>query len=218
MKTVNELNQRREAQMKQIKTISEDEIQKMIVWIRTNKNCNGGEATRLRNNLLFCLMLDAGLRVGEVTKLIWNDIWDTQGPVYALHVRAEITKTHSARYVPLTGRIKEAIRLIVEIWCISCDDIRAQRMWTGLELCLKISTRQVERIIKKASLEAIGRAITPHVLRHTFASRLMRTSSIRVVQELLGHKRITSTQIYTHPNSTDLTLAINSLDCLSPEK
>lgn len=198
--------------MKQIKTISEDEIQKMIVWIRMNKDCNGGEAVRLRNYLLFCLMLDAGLRVGEVTKLIWYDLWQPGGPVHTLHVRSEITKTHSARYVPLSGHIKEAIRLIVTQWCYSSDDIQERAIWVGLDKFLQISSRQVERIIKKASRAAIDRAITPHVLRHTFASRLMRTSSIRVVQELLGHKRITSTQIYTHPNSTDLTKAIYSLD------
>lgn len=204
--------------MKQIKTISEDEIQKMIVWIRTNKNCNGGEATRLRNNLLFCLMLDAGLRVGEVTKLAWNDLWQAGGIVHTLRVRAEITKTRSTRYIPLSGRIKEAIQLLFTQWCSSEYYGPERDLPSGIEGVAKISTRQIERIIKKASTEAIGRAITPHVLRHTFASRLMRTSSIRVVQELLGHTRITSTQIYTHPNSTDLTIAINSLDCSSPEK
>ncbi len=203
--------------MKQIQTISEDEILKMIIWIHTNKDCCGGEATRLRNYLLFCLMLDAGLRVGEVTKLIWADLWQPGGPVHTLYIRAEITKTHSARYIPLAGRIKEVIELIFEHWCLSSGDIPGRGMPAGLGDILQITTRQVERIIARASTESIGRAITPHVLRHTFASRLMRTSSIRVVQELLGHKRITSTQVYTHPNSTDLTIAINSLDCKQME-
>jgi len=203
--------------MKQLKTISEDEIQKLIVWFRMNNDCTGGEATRLRNYLLFCLMLDAGLRVGEVTKLAWADLWQQDGPVHTLYVRTEITKTHSARYVPLTGRIKEAIKLIVDRWCSFVNKCEETVFPYGLSGFLNITTRQVERIIKKASTAAIGRSISPHVLRHTFASRLMRTSSIRVVQELLGHKRITSTQIYTHPNSTDLTTAINSLDSKTAE-
>lgn len=204
--------------MKQVKTISEDEIQKMIVWIRTNKSSNGGEATRLRNSLLFCLMLDAGLRVGEVAKLCWSDLWQPGGIVHTLLVRGEITKTHAARYVPLSGRIKEAVQLLFTYWCSDKDFGPERCLPNGLEGVANISPRQIERIIKKASKAAIARAITPHVLRHTFASRLMRTSSIRVVQELLGHKRITSTQIYTHPNSSDLTKAIYSLEFDDEEK
>ncbi len=75
-----------------------------------------------------------------------------------------------------------------------------------------ITPRTIQRIIKKASFQAFGREIHPHVLRHTFASRLMRTTNIRIVQQLLGHKSIQSTQIYTHPNHDDLTTAIKSLE------
>ncbi|GAH69734.1 unnamed protein product, partial [marine sediment metagenome] len=52
----------------------------------------------------------------------------------------------------------------------------------------------------------------PHMLRHTFASKLMRVTSMRTVQELLGHSSITSTQIYTHPNEDDKKKAIKGLD------
>ena len=75
-----------------------------------------------------------------------------------------------------------------------------------------ITTRQVERIILTASMKALNRPIHPHVLRHTFASRLMKRTNIRVVQQLLGHTSITSTQIYTHPDSDDLQKAINDID------
>ncbi|GAH96402.1 unnamed protein product, partial [marine sediment metagenome] len=56
------------------------------------------------------------------------------------------------------------------------------------------------------------REIHPHILRHTFATRLMSKTSMRVVQELLGHKNLSSTQIYTHPNNADLQEAIDSLN------
>jgi integrase/recombinase XerC len=49
------------------------------------------------------------------------------------------------------------------------------------------------------------------MLRHTFATNLMRTTNARVVQQLLGHKNLSSTQIYTHPNQQDLKKAIDSL-------
>jgi len=81
-----------------------------------------------------------------------------------------------------------------------------------------LTTRQIERIIGNAGEKAFGRWINPHILRHTFASRLMRTVNSRVVQELLGHKHLASTQIYTHPNHQDLRNAIDSISTKTPEK
>jgi len=76
---------------------------------------------------------------------------------------------------------------------------------------LPITTRQVERIIKHAAIASIGRPANPHMLRHTFATKLMRITNVRVVQELLGHRNLSSTQIYTHPNQDDFAAAIRNL-------
>jgi len=75
-----------------------------------------------------------------------------------------------------------------------------------------LTTRQVERIIRTAALKSIGRPVHPHVLRHTFASKLMSVCNERIVQELLGHQSITSTQIYTHPNEDDKKKAIQDVE------
>ena len=53
--------------------------------------------------------------------------------------------------------------------------------------------------MRKATLQVLGRSYSPHALRHTFATRLMRKSDIRTVQEALVHSSLSSTQIYTHP-------------------
>jgi integrase/recombinase XerD len=59
-----------------------------------------------------------------------------------------------------------------------------------------------------------GIRITPHMLRHTFATRMMATASASTVQLLLGHKRLSSTQIYLHPTLKHCIDAVSSQKCL----
>ena len=101
---------------------------------------------------------------------------------------------------------------MVEYWWAGSDDICEFYAFTTKNIDKPLSTRQVERIIRAAALKCLGRPVHPHALRHTFASRLMRKTNARIVQELLGHKNLSSTQIYTHPNGEDLKDAINQID------
>lgn len=166
----------------------------------------------LRNYLIGLLMLDAGLRVGEVVSLLCTDLWFHDEPVHSLCVRKEIAKRQRERIIPLTGRIQRAIKGIANndrTWQTS-----AHSLWMFCEpnAALPLSRRQVQRFIKRAGMVAFNESIHPHVLRHTFATKLMLTCSIRVVQELLGHKNLSSTQVYTHPNHVDLKNAIANID------
>lgn len=157
------------------------------------------------------LMLDAGLRVGELCALKVHDLYFGDHAMSTLVLRPEITKTKQERCIPLTDRIIEAIEQMHRMayyWHQPNPDTPA---FCGYSQSFPLRTRTVEMIITQASKNAFGRAITPHTLRHTFATRLMQRTNIRVVQQLLGHKSIQSTQIYTHPNHDDLTNAIKSL-------
>ncbi len=166
----------------------------------------------LRNYLIGLLMLDAGLRVGEVTQLQVSDLWFRGEPVHSLCVRREIAKKKHERTIPLTGRIQRTIKACTNTFPDPEDADYPLWMFVEGENALPLSRRQVQRIIKRAGLRAFNESIHPHILRHTFATRLMSTCSIRVVQELLGHVNLSSTQIYTHPNHVDLKNAIANID------
>ena len=175
----------------------------------------------IRNYLLGCLMLEAGLRVGEAVALEFSDLYFNGAPVKAIIVRIPITKSKNERSVPVSPRLKEALEEYHKEYCKLCDFDCSHKAFGGKNLSTPLTTRQVERIINKAAWKALGRPVHPHVLRHTFASRLMRVTNARTVQELLGHEHLSSTQIYMHPNEQDKLKAItdmhNTLEQTQPD-
>lgn len=165
--------------------------------------------TYIRNRTMTLLMLDAGLRIGEMLSLRRTDLIIAGEPIDALTVHTLKTKDHAERTIPLSARLKDAIRELHDtVWYDK--DSHAERPAINVHSCdIALTPRQVQRIVGAASHKAFGRRINPHVLRHTFATKLMRRCNIRIVQHLLGHKSLSSTQIYTHPDADDLKNAID---------
>jgi len=164
-----------------------------------------------RDWLTILLMLDAGLRVGELVQLQLLDVYAVNQPVSTLCVRAETTKTKTCRYIPLTARLKTAIRAYCDQYFPQPTFKPSDWLFPSIPSTFHISTRSIQRRIFDLFFPICKRSITPHMLRHTFATRIMRTTNARVCQELLGHKKLSSTQVYTHPNHDDLTKAIDAL-------
>jgi len=158
------------------------------------------------------LMLDAGLRVGELTQLRQDQLWYVNGPVGSLVIEKSQAKNKVERTVPVTLRLHDAINRMQRDWWIQSTALGVRSAFYRTNCQYPLTTRQVQRIIKAAGADSIGREIHPHILRHTFATRLMTKTSMRVVQQLLGHSNLASTQIYTHPNNADLQEAIDSLN------
>ncbi len=157
-------------------------------------------------------MIDAGLRVGEVVKLRVINLFINNRPVTSIVLGTGNAEKGSTRIIPVTQRLSNALYNFNR--CLWSPEIFPPTAYAFSKRCglPPLSIRHIERIIKTASLKSIGRPITPHVLRHTFATNLMRVSDIRTVQSLLGHRSVTSTQVYTHPDQSDMVNAILKME------
>lgn len=197
-------------------TLTRSESQTLLAHLLQHNELYLSKQKRMRNYAMALIMLDAGLRVGELTQLKVWDLYFGDHPITTLILRPEITKTHVERLIPCSERIMDMANTLRQLYHPWKNARVTTYAFTGGTAGKPINVRTVEKVIEHASILSIDRKITPHTLRHTFATRLMQKTNIRVVQRLLGHKSITSTQIYTHPNHEDLTAAIAAIHERSP--
>lgn len=192
------------------KTLTADQsqafIEELVVCHGTTKQITKG----CRNLSMTILMLETGIRVGELCRLVIDDLWYAQQPVQNLVIRKEIAKNKQERQIPISTVLRAAIiDMDRRLWYPNIFNTSDYAFSSGAN-GKPLTTRTVERIILAAGRRAFHQDVTPHMLRHTFASRMMRKTNARVVQALLGHTSLQSTQIYMHPNMEDLKKAINS--------
>ncbi len=194
-------------------TESHQLLNAVLVKAGTEKQFRKG----IRNYTMALLMLDAGLRVGEVVQLRISDLWFNSQPVTSIIISADIAKNKTERIIPASVRLCAAIKNAqIHYW--TPESVSSNyHAFTRIHSYDPLTTRQVERIIRAAAMKSIGRPIHPHVLRHTFGTRVERKAGLRCAQELLGHKNVSSTQIYTHPNKDDLKNAIHEI-CEDPQE
>lgn len=141
-----------------------------------------------RNKAIVYLLLDSGLRLSELVNIKVSDIdfIDRSIKVFG--------KGSKDRYVFFTSKTLEKINNWMNYWKNIADCEYLFVNYKGE----KITPRSVEKIIKKLG-ELNGLNLHPHMLRHTFATELLnKGADIRLIQELLGHESLDTTQIYTH--------------------
>ena len=160
--------------------LSKDESKRMI-----NSTHN------LQHKLIMMFMYYAGLRLDEVVHIKWQDI-DLERKV--IHVKKAKGDRH--RIVFLHTQLEDAMKLF---------GIKN----SGLVFQSKNGAyckRTVQVMVKKCSKRAkIKKNVTPHTLRHSFATHLLESGAdIRYIQQLLGHKDLKTTQIYTHIANRDI--------------
>lgn len=162
----------------------------------------------VRDYTIGVLLLETGLRVNELVQLQVDDLSWSGSPVASLTVRPEIAKNHKERQIPISSRLSVAISgMNQKVW--EPDQASGGKYAFYMNDPQRhVTTRQVERIIAEAGRKACGRDVWPHMLRHTFATKVLGKSNTRVTQLLLGHSSLQSTQIYTHPDAEQLRKAV----------
>jgi site-specific recombinase XerC len=167
--------------------------------------------------LAFNLMLYAGLRIGETTHLAWCDLVISNTVVKAIALDPTNTKYHRQRTIPIGQRLRDRIGIIWDHLHRCTDMAPAHYALARVPNAPPRSARSLERTAKVIGAK-IGRPdVTPHMLRHTYATRMLKVTDLRTVQLLLGHARIQTTQLYTHPTHEDLTLAVAKFEAYTPE-
>lgn len=158
------------------------------------------EVISLRDMALLELLYGSGLRISEALGLDVKDIHPA-----SRHVRV-MGKGNKERIVPLSDSSVAAL----ERWLSARQSIPHAQGECAVFLGLRgkrLDRRQAARILEKHSQHAgIPQHLSPHDLRHSFATHLLEGGAdLRCVQELLGHSRISTTQRYTHLNLEALT-------------
>jgi len=170
-------------------TLSNEEVVAMIESIDLSK------AEGERNRAILETLYGSGLRVSELVNLKISNIYFNDG------IMRITGKGEKERLVPLGGIASKRISTYIK-------EVRIHaRIQKGAEDFVFLNNRgnhlsrvMIFNIVKKAAVDAkIKKSISPHTLRHSFATELIqRGADLRAVQDMLGHESITTTEIYTH--------------------
>jgi integrase/recombinase XerD len=149
----------------------------------------------------------AGLRVSEVASLKVSDIDSTR-----MLLRIEQGKGRKDRFAMLSPQLLELLR---DWWRIA-----RPRVWLfpGQNPVNHLTTRQLNRAVHAAAhMAEITKRVTPHTLRHSFATHLLEQNiDIRVIQVLLGHAKLDTTALYTRVATNTIRAVMSPLDRLTP--
>ena len=151
----------------------------------------------------------AGLRVSEVAKLQVDDVDSSR-----MLIRIRSGKGQKDRYVPLSKTLREVLRAY---WTVARP---TKWLFAGRQLDHYISTRTIERACQRAAREAgIRKRVTPHILRHSFATHLLENGTdICTIQKLLGHQNLKTTALYTHVSQAKIQSTTSPLDLLESDQ
>lgn len=159
----------------------------------------GEEPLQLRNKAIFELLYSSGLRVSELVQLDVENVQKQKGILRILG------KGSKERIVPVGEQAQFAIAYYLEHGRPLLVKEEAQALFLNRQ-GTRLTTRGVEYILEQYVKQgALKYKVTPHAFRHSFATHLLDNGAdLRVIQELLGHESLSTTQIYTEVSASHL--------------
>jgi len=173
------------------KSLNEDEVKNLISALDDYQSFDTpssySESLRLRNKLILALLYSSGLRVSELVPLK-TDILDMDERTVRIRGKGE-----KDRIVLFDQNTKVLMEEYLEKRSNDSEYLFVNRSGNHL------TPRYVQMMIKDyARIAGIKKKVTPHILRHSFATHLLKNGvDIRAIQQLLGHSNLSTTQIYT---------------------
>lgn len=157
--------------------LSSEEVKKLIDGVEN-----------MKHKCMIQLLYGSGIRVSEMLHLKVKDV-DSENMV--IHIRKSIGDK---------GRVVMLSKVLLEQLNVYYTKYRPNKLLIEGQSGGMYSARSVQIVVKNAALKAgIKKQVTPNILRHTFATHLLEAGTdIRHIQQLLGHKSIKTTEIYTH--------------------
>ncbi|WP_410504262.1 site-specific tyrosine recombinase XerD [Ligilactobacillus salivarius] len=174
--------------------LTKEEVEKLL------HSPNTSQVLGLRDRAMLELMYATGLRISEIINLKLEDLHLTMGTLQTLG------KGHKERIVPVGDEaIKWVNRYLEEARPKLLKQKRSNYLFLnfhGNNLTRQGVWKNLKAEVRKAGIQ---KNITPHTLRHSFATHILENGAdLRIVQELLGHADISTTQIYTHLSNKQL--------------
>ncbi|MDH5933298.1 tyrosine recombinase XerC [Vibrio splendidus] len=167
------------------KNLDVDEVGQLL-------DVNEDDPLSIRDRAMMEVMYGAGLRLAELVGINLKDVLGRQGEIRV------IGKGDKERKAPFSGLAKEW----VDKWLKVRGDLASpgEKALFVSKLGTRISHRSVQKRMEEwGKKQSVASHISPHKLRHSFATHVLESSqNLRAVQELLGHENISTTQIYTH--------------------
>jgi integrase/recombinase XerD len=173
------------------KSLNEAEVRNLIHAVDCDDYENGDSplqrSIKLRNKVILALLYSSGLRVSELVSLKVDDV---EAGDRTIRIRG---KGEKDRIVLFNDETKSLIENYLDIRINKGEYLFLNRFGNPL------TPRYIQMMIKNyAELAGINKKVTPHILRHSFATHLLKNGvDIRAIQQLLGHSNLSTTQIYT---------------------
>ncbi len=173
------------------KSLNETEVKNLINAVECNlhspEESHGQKCIKLRNKVILALLYSSGLRISELVSLKSDDV-DPDDRTIRIRGKGE-----KDRIVLFDEETKNLIKKYITFIGHEDDYLFLNRFGNP------ITPRYVQMMIKNYARQAgIKKKVTPHILRHSFATHLLKNGvDIRAIQQLLGHSNLSTTQIYT---------------------